>query len=82
MDDGLEINLAVKVNTVLRVNYIRLFYLFVFFRFAVFPVFIGLIDEYDHFLIGQHINTIVTVWCILREIARSFFWSNPAGCPY
>ena len=42
MEDGLEINRAVKVNTVLRVNYIRLFYLFVFFRFAVFPVFIGL----------------------------------------
>ena len=34
MEDGLEINRGVKVNTVLRVNYIRLF--------AVFPVFIGL----------------------------------------
>ena len=22
------------------------------------------------------------MWCILREIARSFFWLNPAVCPY
>ena len=31
MEDGLEINRCVKVNTVLKVNYFRLFYLFVFF---------------------------------------------------
>ena len=30
MEDGLEINRCVKVNTVLRVNYFRLFYLFFF----------------------------------------------------
>ena len=42
MEDGLEINRCVKVNTVLRVNYFRLFYLFFFFPFTVFPVFIGL----------------------------------------
>ena len=81
MEDGLEINLAVKVNTVLRVNYIRLFYLFVFFSIYRISC-IHRSDDYDHFLIGQHINTIVTVWCILREIARSFFWLNPAVCPY
>ena len=82
MDDGLEINRGVKVNTVLRVIYIRLFYLFVFF-FSICHISCSYrSDDYDHFLKGQHINTIVTVWYILREIARSFFWSNPAVCPY
>ena len=36
MDDGLEINPIVKVNTVKRVNYIRLFYLFGFFDLPCF----------------------------------------------
>ena len=81
MDDGLEINRGVKVNTVLRVIYIRLFYLFVFFLICRISCSYRS-DDYDHFLIGQHINTMVTVWCMLREIARSFFWLNPAVCPY